>query len=83
VCLARGDPRVYELAFFAKKDIQAGTELTFDYLDKDGDGDDNSEIGDEVDGDEGRVTGVEHGEIGKEQPRCLCGAKKCRKWLWL
>lgn len=30
----KNDPRVYDLAFFACRDIEAGEELTFDYLDK-------------------------------------------------
>ncbi|KAI9814479.1 MAG: hypothetical protein M1832_005885 [Thelocarpon impressellum] len=29
------DPSYYHLAFFAKEEIEAGTELTFDYLDRD------------------------------------------------
>lgn len=33
----RHDPRIYDIAFFACRFIQAGEELTFDYLDKDDD----------------------------------------------
>ena len=40
VSLVRGDSRVYELAFFAIDDIEAGTELTFDYIDHERDNDD-------------------------------------------
>ena len=35
VSFYRGHPQVYELAFFAREDIEAFTELTFDYLDSD------------------------------------------------
>ncbi|KAJ4296484.1 hypothetical protein N0V90_006529 [Kalmusia sp. IMI 367209] len=60
------DMRVYDIAFFAVRDIPAGEELTFDYLDKE-EGDDEE-------------------NHPKNQPEnavpCLCGASKCRKWLW-
>jgi histone-lysine N-methyltransferase SUV39H len=56
------DCRVYDIAFFACQDIPAGTELTFDYLDK--------EEGEEMD------------SPGEDAIPCLCGAEKCRKWLW-
>jgi len=56
------DARVYDLAFFACRDIEKGEELTFDYLDKD----DDEEIE----------------EPGPDAVPCLCGAEKCRKWLW-
>jgi histone-lysine N-methyltransferase SUV39H len=55
------DPKVYDIAFFACRDIPAGEELTFDYLDKD---DDEMEA------------------PGEGAIPCLCGAPKCRKWLW-
>jgi len=56
------DPKVYDIAFFACRDIEKGEELTFDYLDK--------EEGEEID------------DPGEGAIPCLCGAKKCRKWLW-
>ncbi|KAF1956413.1 SET domain-containing protein [Byssothecium circinans] len=56
------DPRVYDIAFFACRDIPAGEELTFDYLDK--------EEGEPID------------DPGADAIPCLCGAAKCRKWLW-
>jgi histone-lysine N-methyltransferase SUV39H len=56
------DPHIYDIAFFACRDIPAGEELTFDYLDK--------EEGDEME------------DPGEDAIECLCGAKKCRKWLW-
>ncbi|KAH6615007.1 hypothetical protein C7974DRAFT_57357 [Boeremia exigua] len=56
------DPYIYDIAFFACRDIPAMEELTFDYLDK--------EEGDEMD------------DPGEGAIPCLCGAPKCRKWLW-
>lgn len=56
------DPLVYDIAFFACRDIPAGEELTFDYLDKD--------PGDAIE------------DPGPDAIPCLCGAEKCRKWLW-
>lgn len=63
------DTKIYDLAFFAKKDIPPQTELTFDYLDKD-------EGGEE---DEQQKKGEEDVEGGI---RCFCGAQNCRRWLW-
>ena len=57
------DCRVYDIAFFACRDIPKGEELTFDYLDKE----------------EGQITE----EPGEDAVPCLCGAKNCRKWLWM
>lgn len=37
VSMNRHDIRIYELAFFTNQDVDAGTELTFDYTDNDGD----------------------------------------------
>lgn len=56
------DCKVYDIALFACRDIPAGEELTFDYLDKEED--------DEIE------------EPGEGAIPCLCGAAKCRKWLW-
>ncbi|KAF1975077.1 SET domain-containing protein [Bimuria novae-zelandiae CBS 107.79] len=56
------DHKVYDLAFFAIRDIPADEELTFDYLDKE-----------EEDAEE---------DAPKGAVPCLCGAAKCRKWLW-
>jgi histone-lysine N-methyltransferase SUV39H len=60
------DCRIYDIAFFACRFIPAGEELTFDYLDKDED-----EAMDEA-----------MDEPGEDAIKCLCGAAKCRKWLW-
>lgn len=56
------DPYIYDIAFFACRDIPAYEELTFDYLDKE----DDEEMKDPE----------------EDAVPCLCGAKKCRKWLW-
>jgi histone-lysine N-methyltransferase SUV39H len=77
VSLVRGDPFVYELAFFANEFIPAGTELSFDYLDKDNadEEDESADRGAEkADGGEG----LEDGRI-----KCRCGAPNCRRWLWM
>ncbi|MCJ1419058.1 hypothetical protein MMC32_005409 [Xylographa parallela] len=71
----RGDTKVYALAFFALEDIPAWAELTFDYVDREED--------DEVE----EVTEGNVGQLEKEKERvatrCLCGARGCRKFLWL
>ncbi|KJX99997.1 SET domain-containing protein [Zymoseptoria brevis] len=65
---------LYNLAFFAYTDIPAGTELTFDYMDKD-----EMEVEDAIlyreqilsdPANEGRV-------------RCNCGSIKCRGVMWV
>jgi len=56
------DCRIYDIAFFACQDIPKGTELTFNYLDKD--------------------EGEPMDAPGEGAIPCLCGAAKCRKWLW-
>ncbi len=72
------DNMVYDLAFFAIREIPAGTELTFDYLDKDAEDDEDDEDDDEV-----KATDRK-GDKGEVKPtECLCGAKNCRKWLWM
>jgi [histone H3]-lysine9 N-trimethyltransferase SUV39H len=73
----RGDPRIYQLAFFAAEDIPAGTELTFDYLDRD-----------EEESDAEELSGIGSRKIGgrkknEEMAQCHCGAPNCRQWLWI
>ncbi|KAI9814448.1 MAG: hypothetical protein M1827_003304 [Pycnora praestabilis] len=65
------DPKIYDLAFFAMENIPAFTELTFDYLDKEEDHEDEGAVdpGDRKD--------------GEKPTKCLCGAESCRKYLWL
>jgi histone-lysine N-methyltransferase SUV39H len=62
------DCKIYDIALFACKDIPAMEELTFDYLDKDD--------AEEVEG------GVDDSQPSQESVPCLCGARKCRRWLW-
>ena len=65
----KNNPLLYEIAFFAYRDIDAGEELTFNYRDHDG-GEENEER-------EGTDEAV-----GEDSIPCLCGARNCRKWLW-
>ena len=74
------DKHVYYLAFFAIKDIPAGTEICIDYSPQEagkyvesssrvtGGGDDETDAADD-DEDESRA-------------RCYCGAQNCRRFLW-
>ncbi|KAI5370234.1 Putative SET domain-containing protein [Septoria linicola] len=67
------DLKLYNLAFFAYVDIPAGTELCFDYAEKD-----------EVELDVA-IARREHALAdpdNKDKPRCRCGASKCRGILW-
>ena len=68
------DLRVYSLAFFAYEDIPAGTELTFDYLDKD-----EEEEEDVLRKREEAMNDPEN----KDKRPCNCGASKCRGYLWV
>ena len=69
----KNDLYVYQLAFFAVEDIPAGTELTFDYMDKD-----ELELEDAI---KAREKAFEDkANIGKA--RCNCGTKKCRGFLF-
>lgn len=68
------DLRVYNLAFFAYEDIEAGTELTFDYMDKD----------EEEEEDVLRKREQAMNDPATEDKRpCNCGASKCRGYLWV
>ncbi|GAB7325036.1 hypothetical protein MBLNU13_g09137t2 [Cladosporium sp. NU13] len=68
------DLRVYNLAFFAYEDIPAGTELTFDYMDKD----------EEEEEDVLRKREEAMNDPANEDKRpCNCGASKCRGYLWV
>lgn len=70
------DLRVYDLAFFAYRDIPAGEELTFDYLDKD---DEEEKENDILASQEAAATDT--GSL--ERKRCHCGADRCRGYLWV
>lgn len=60
------DKHIHDLALFAIKDIPAGEELTFDY----------------VDGLEDLESDAHDPAMMKDMTRCLCGTSKCRGWLW-
>ena len=68
------DLRVYNLAFFAYENIPAGTELTFDYMDKDEE--------EEEDILRKREAALNDPENEGKRP-CNCGASKCRGYLWV
>jgi [histone H3]-lysine9 N-trimethyltransferase SUV39H len=74
VSLFRGHPQIYELAFFACKDIPPFTELTFDYqdLDEDDDSDDDYEE---------NISEKERSK-GVKAMKCLCGTQNCRGYMW-
>jgi [histone H3]-lysine9 N-trimethyltransferase SUV39H len=60
------DKHIHDLAFFAIKNISRGEELTFDYVDG----------MEEIDSD------AKDPAKQADMTKCLCGAKKCRKFLW-
>ncbi|KAF2002936.1 SET domain-containing protein [Amniculicola lignicola CBS 123094] len=64
----KNDPRIYDLAFFACRDIEAGEELTFDYLDKEEEDEEKNNEATE--------------DPSADAVPCLCGSDNCRKWLW-
>ncbi|KAI9751798.1 MAG: hypothetical protein M4579_005884 [Chaenotheca gracillima] len=67
------DPSLYELAFFASEEIPAGTELTFDYVNKDS-----------LDEEEREGRPPKRQKIKQPgQADCLCGAQNCRGYLWM
>jgi len=68
----KNDNRVYEIAFFACRDIPKGEELTFDYLDKDYE-------------DEAEIEGASDQKQadGDNYISCRCGAERCRGKLWV
>ncbi|KAK5168258.1 uncharacterized protein LTR77_006827 [Saxophila tyrrhenica] len=69
----KNNPRIYDIAFFAVHNIPAGTELTFDYQDKD-------EVEEDVAVRQREAARRDPANAGK-QP-CNCGARKCRGFLW-
>jgi histone-lysine N-methyltransferase SUV39H len=64
----KNNPYLYEIAFFAWRDIDAGEELTFNYRDHEGNEEERREGTDE--------------DVEEDSIPCLCGAQNCRKWLW-
>lgn len=72
----KNDPRVYDLAFFAIHEIEAGEELTFDYMDPDPAEEEEEAL-------LNRETKLRELESqGKPKVPCLCGAKNCRGFMW-
>lgn len=63
------DDAIYDTAFFAVRDIEPGTELTFDYYPME-----------ELDRD--RETGRDRRMKDPDVTKCLCGQEGCRGWLW-
>ncbi|KAL1847128.1 hypothetical protein Daus18300_014030 [Diaporthe australafricana] len=60
------DKHIHDLALFAIRDIGKGEELTFDYVDGQG------EI----------LSNAKDEKLQEEMTRCLCGSEKCRGYLW-
>jgi len=65
------DQKIYDPAFFAKEDIPAGTELTFDYKDED----DRAVITEEMADKAGRLKSY-------RPAKCLCGTERCRGYFF-
>lgn len=63
------DRKIYELAFFAIRNIAAGEELTFDYLDAEEAAD--NEATDKTE------------KMDKDAVPCFCGSVECRGYLWV
>ena len=76
VSFFKGNPKVYELAFFAVEDIEPYAELTFDYRDLDTEDDDTEEE------EAGSKKDVAMKEKGASATKCYCGAPNCRGYLW-
>lgn len=60
------DKHIHDLALFAIRDVARGEELTFDYVN--GQGEIESNARDEA--------------MQGEMTKCLCGSAKCRGYLW-
>lgn len=60
------DKHIHDLALFAIRDIAAGEELTFDY----------------VDGNQEADNDAHDPAMNKDMTPCLCRSPKCRGWLW-
>lgn len=70
------DQRIYDLAFFALYDIDAGEELTFDYMDPEPDEDEALALKNS------QAKFLQMDTEGKTRVACLCGAKNCRGYMW-
>ena len=60
------DKYIHDLALFATRDIPQNEELTFDYIDANEDMDQDAHDPSKI----------------RDMTKCLCGSKKCRKFLW-
>jgi histone-lysine N-methyltransferase SUV39H len=69
----RANKHLHELCFFALEDIPRFTELTFDYVAGTSTAGDNATVAKEA---------KERQAKGEFTQKCLCGAKKCRGFLW-
>ena len=65
------DIYIYDLAFFATEPIEAGTELTFNYVDDDETHTITEEAADELEK-----------QNGYRPAKCLCGSPKCRGYFF-
>lgn len=63
------DYKMLTLALFAKEDIPAGAELTFDYMDRDDMEEDETQTADDA--------------YPGAKTKCLCGSERCRGYLWV
>ena len=70
----KGDKHVYYLAFFAIKDIPAGTEICIDYSPQ--------EDGKYIESERASSVDTVEDEEEEGRARCYCGADNCRKFLW-
>ena len=70
------DQRIYDLAFFALRDVPAGEELTFDYVDPEPDEDED------VARENKRLKDEQLQKDGRKMIECLCGSAICRGFMW-
>ena len=82
------DEWIYNLAFFAKYDIPANTEITFDYTDEDEVEYDvairqrEQAEREEAEREGNKREGTKRDSKNHKRTRCLCGRPKCRGFLW-
>lgn len=71
------DPRMHLVAFFTSKDVLPGEELCFDYL-----GLRDGNLGN-ISADSAGTATAHTSFLKKPKLKCLCGAKTCRKYVYL
>ncbi|CAH1264564.1 SUV39H1 [Branchiostoma lanceolatum] len=79
------DPRLPHIALFSNKDIEAGEELTFDYLMYKGDSSDDDTPSSPMTPFVNRSPSKDQAATGKKEKErvpCRCGAENCRKYLY-